>query len=67
MIVAADVTSRAIVIVLFGTVVAVCAVVGVPLLYGRILCFWLGSCFVCLVHFLSLLTEVVVVKRNFVF
>ena len=37
MIPAADVTSRAIVVVLFGTVVAVWVVVGVPLLYGRIL------------------------------
>jgi hypothetical protein len=37
MIATADVTSRAAVVVLFGTVVAVWAAVGVPLLYGRIL------------------------------
>jgi hypothetical protein len=37
MIVTADVTSRAVVVILFGTVVAVWAVVGVPLLCGRIL------------------------------
>ena len=37
MITATNVTSRAIVVVLFGTVVAVWAAVGMPLLYGRIL------------------------------
>ncbi len=37
MIVAADVTSRAVVVILIGTVIAVWAAVGVPLLYGRIL------------------------------
>ena len=39
MITAADVTSRVVIVVLFGfgTVVAVWAAVGMPLLYGRIL------------------------------
>ena len=37
MIAAANVTSRAVVIVLFDTVVAVWVAVGMPLLYGRIL------------------------------
>ena len=37
MIAAANVTSRAVVVVLFGTIVAVWAAVGVPLLYGRTL------------------------------
>jgi hypothetical protein len=37
MIAASDVTIRAVVIILFGTVVAVWAAVGMPLLYGKIL------------------------------
>ena len=37
MIVTADITSRAVVVVLLGTIVAVWAVVGMPLLCGRIL------------------------------
>jgi hypothetical protein len=63
---AANVTSRAIVVVLFGTVVAVWAAVGVPLLYGRLLVL-ARVMFVCLVHFLPIPTVAVVVKRDFSF
>ena len=66
MIAAAIVTSRAVVAILFGTVVAVWAVVGVPLLYGRILVL-ARVVFHLFGTFLPIHIVVVVVKRDFCF